>query len=342
MGCGAGLLNEQQRVEMFMLAAKEMMKLCVNDAMKHTNKIQVVAPGEPIQKAWKFGEYLKESSAEIKQICEDKTEAKVDKANDLAQDVKDKASNVTGMAGMLASAAATVGAVAVGAGGVVAEYTASGVGTVMEKTLSVAADGIFGAVNALDSPFKAIGQDIVDAKKDDIKRIYFNKIDGCRINNAPDVVRGCSPYGPVEYKAILESDSPARCCELLHSVCKDEILKELREIVEPEVKKHILINTWDKVIQNYNDANNKLGEYEYLARFKRDPIEFDMQEYIIGEVCKQFSDIMKICEKEARLKPSAFKEQTDIPKIFDHVFSDDPKYAYLKLTLEDYANMRRK
>jgi len=334
MGCGGSIVpkcSDAQRNEMFNAASKEMMKMCLVDGYRNRDKIEVLAPSDGMDKMRKFAKQLHEASAVAREKCEDTMEGVTDKADELAAKAKEAAGGAGGMlGGMMGSALAGATAVA----GAAADMAASGAGLAAEKAILLVATAMDEAISALDQPFKDVGKDIFKIKEVEIIKCYMNIIENARVQDAVKAVRGAAPYGAAEYSAC----APGACCDLLQSVCQEEIHTELLKVVQEEIDKHFVTKAWDMLIEKYNEANAKLKTYKALEGFVGEPFKLDINVYISKECAKQFHGLM--CEREGEIRKSPEGKSKEMPRMFHHFFSGDP--AFDDFTMEHYANFRKK
>jgi len=108
--------------------------------------------------------------------------------------------------------------------------------------------------------------------------------------------------------------------------------------VQPEIDKHVVTKVWDWLIEKYNECIAKLNEYEFLKEWVPDPIKLDINEYIVAETTSQFHGLM--CRREAEIRAAPQGKSKEMPRMFHKCFSGDPEYN--KITLEEYANFRKK
>merc|ERR1711957_749207 len=150
------------------------------------------------------------------------------------------------------------------------------------------------AILGIDQPFKDVGKDIFRIKEAEIIKCYWDLIADCRIKDAAKCVRGAEPYGETEYKACKTS----ACIDMLFSVCEADVEKGLLAVVQDEINKHAVTKAWDLAIENYNKANEKLGEYPILKSFQTEGIKLDINVYIVKECMNEFRKLMAEREGE--------------------------------------------
>jgi len=342
MGCGACLaITEQQKNDMFMEAAKQMMKQALVQAYhaREKNSLAIEAPTEQMESIRKMADALHKWSDEAKAKLDALGDKVEDKLDSMADSVGEAAEKIGGgmMGSLVGGLASGVSAVA----GKATDIAASGTGFLVEKGLLATALALDAAIKAIDDPFKAVGNDIFDAKKTELITGYCEIIedDRIRINDAVQFVRGQAPYGPTEY-ANCQSD---KCVRLMQKQVTAEMQKKLHTIVQGEIDKHIVTKVWDKLIETYNAANAEIkkieDKYTMLKGISGEPFKLDINEYIVNQVIIQFYILMAAQEARIRKSPSDFSQKTSIPLLFHLLFSGTP--AYNELTLEHYANMKR-
>lgn len=342
MGCGACLaITEQQKNDMFMEGAKQMMKQALVQAYhaREKNSLEIEAPTEQMESIRKMAETLHkwsdESKAKIEELS-DKVEDKLDSMADSVGEVAEKMGG--GMFGALAGGLAS-GAAAVA--GKATDLAASGTGFLVEKTLLGLALTLDAAIKAIDDPFKAVGNDIFDAKKTELIQGYCEIIEDerVRINEAVRCVRGEPPYGPAEYNNC-PSD---KCVRTMQKQVTADMQKKLHTIVQDEINKHVVTKAWDYLIETYNKANAEIkkieDKYSMLKGISGDPFKLDINEYIVNQVIIKFYILMAVQEARIRKNPIEFSPKTDIPTLFHQLFAGAPLYN--EFTLEHFANMKR-
>jgi hypothetical protein len=322
---------------MFTAGVKEMMKLALlNGYIRAKNPdtgLTVLAPGEQMAKIREFAVKMHEASQVARGKCEDTVESGTDKVNELAEAGAEAAAKAGGVfGGMLGGLAAGAADLA----GKAANVAASGAGLVAEKAIHLVAVALDEAIAAIDKPFADVGKDIFTLKEQEIVGKYVHLIKECRIPDAVSVVRGDKPWGPDQYAAC----SQTRCVDTFYNVCKQDTIAGLREIVQPEIDKHVVTKTWDSVIEKINECNDALRKFKALEGYLMDNIKLDINEYIITEVDKQFLEMMQSVEKQIRPCSKTYSDKTDMPRTFHMLFSGTPGYG--EFTYEDYVNFRQK
>lgn len=335
------MITEQQKNDMFMEGAKQMMKQALVQAyhLREKNSLEIEAPTEQMESIRKMAEALHKWSDEAKAKLDALGDKVEDKLDSMADSVGEAAEKIGG--GMMGS---LVGGLAQGASAIAGKATdiaASGTGFLVEKGLLATALALDAAIKAIDDPFKAVGNDIFDAKKTELITGYCEIIEDerVRINDAVQCVRGQAPYGPAEY-ANCPSD---KCVRTMQKQVTAEMQKKLHTIVQSEIDKHIVTKVWDKLIETYNAANAEIkkieDKYSMLKGISGEPFKLDINEYIVNQVIIKFYCLMAAQEARIRKNPIDFSKKTDIPTLFHLLFSGTP--AYNDFTLEHFANMKR-
>lgn len=339
MGCGCSVpqpsLTEEQKQELFMEGAKQMMKQALVQAYHAKERqqgLEIKAPTEQMASIRKMAEDLKAYDAK---------EHIGELGGKVADKMDDAAGTATDMAGKLGgdTAKAAVGfftGVASSVAGTVTEGVASGTGKVVDKVLSVVALALDEAINAIDKPFKEVGNDIFKKREVDIIKGYCEIIedDRVKIGEAVKCVRGEKPYGYTEY-----TKCPSNQCVLTmqKQVTKDMQAK-LGKIVEEEVKQHTVTHVWNSLIEKYNEAIAAIKDFEskytILTGISGQPFKLNIEEYIVDQVIIQFYILMATQEARIRKSPMEFSPKTSLPNTFHLLFmheANDPPYEQLKM-----------
>jgi hypothetical protein len=342
MGCGACLaITEQQKNDMFMEGAKQMMKQALVQAYhkREKNSLEIDAPTEQMASIRKMAEALHKWSDEAKAKVDALGDKVEDKLDSMADSVGDAAEKIGGgmMGSLVGGLASGVSAVA----GKATDIAASGTGFLVEKGLLATALALDAAIKAIDDPFKIVGNDIFDCKKSELITGYCEIIEDerVRINDAVQCVRGAAPYGPSEYAKC----QPDKCVRTMQKQVTVEMQKKLHTIVQGEIDNHLVTKVWDKLIETYNAANAEIkkieDKYAMLKGISGEPFKLDINEYIVNQVIIKFYVLMANEEARIRQNPIEFSPKTNIPTIFHLLFSGTP--AYNEFTLEHFANMKR-
>merc|ERR1719379_2024175 len=166
------------------------MKLCADKAMTRSDEVNCLAP-EEVQQMKKTIESMRAKAEECKNLSVDVPG--VPKEVAVAAAVPGG-----GMFGALAKGVQAAANVAQAA----ADATVGGIGAVMEKAITTAADGCDQAVQKLEKPFQTVGKDIVGEKKESLTKalqMFIGNAALVQSGDACNMVRGAEPYGPKEY-----------------------------------------------------------------------------------------------------------------------------------------------
>lgn len=272
-----------------MESAKQMMLLCVPPALEKSEEIKVTPPKELNN--------LRESAESLRNqanLAREKTQAGDGEG-------EEKKGGIMG---------AITGVVEKGN-----ELFGKGVGAVLDA----AAKSLDSAVNTVEEPMTKIGQDIVNAKKGEIKNVFDYVIGQLSLTEegkpdlATELVRGQPPHGPEEYKAASGSVS-----RYLVQSSATKLAAQLGPVVQPEIDKHAAVKAWDKAIESYNLASAKLEENKLPAFAK---IELNINEHIINQVIDQLAVLMG--KEEAAIRENAVGKSQRCPQTFAAVFSGE-------------------
>jgi len=298
MGCGASRCTTQQQDEVFLVAAKEMLLLCLQGALGQADKIKIALPSEV---------------AKVRQIS-----ASLRSSTDAAK------SQLTVGAGGIGAAAAFQGSLekAEAGGGMLANLggvermmigTAASLvdkaaeaigktgGIVAEKALGHGADSLENAVNAFEEPLSCAGRSLVQCQHAPVLKVYSDAIEalspsGCWVG----LVRGGKPHGAAQYKAC---SSDAVCAHFAKTVA-EQLRTKLASIALDSTAKSRAKQDWDMLMYQYDQANQMLGKSEASKPLQQGPIELDLNQYILEQTLSQIGELMGKEEATLRADPA--------------------------------------
>lgn len=298
MGCGASSApkecNDEQKSELCKTSGRQMMLLCVPLAMAKADQIKVTPPKE-LASLRQSADSLR-TQAETARTSTQPSSAEAD--NEQPEEKADKKGGVLG----------AIGAAVVKGADKANELLGKGVGGALDQ----AAKALDAAVDTVEKPMTEIGKEIVEAKKDDITKVFQDKIAQVSMDGvALTLVRGAAPHGEEQYKAVSGNALSAHLVEK-HG---DAIAEAMRSVVQDFIDKKGVVKAWDQVIEKYNFASKKLEERK-LAAFPK--IELDINEHILKQVVAQLGELLGKEEKELRANP---QDKSPTPVTFAAVFS---------------------
>merc|ERR1712228_61867 len=232
----------------------------------------------------------------------------------------EKSSGNSGIGGFMDKVTNAVGDVAEKAG----EFVGKGVGAALDET----ANKIDAAVGKVEVPMSTVGQDIVNAKMAEIKKVYEEVIpDVCKDADVPiSLVRGQPPYGQAEY-----DDVPGfALSEQLTKLARDKLTEKLEEVVKPAVDEHDALKAFATLMKVHDAA---VAASAKLTPSGSTPLEdvslkvakFDLCKHVVQEVISQLGDLMGKEETAIRKAPEGKlkgkEEVGEDPRIFANVFS---------------------
>jgi len=331
MGCGASLCSAQQQNEIFDKAAKEMLTQCLAELVPSPQKLdEMHIPMPPeIERVRKLAANLREVASMAKEK--------------MAQDAKGglgagaAAQRASGSGGLFAGLGDAPKAILGGAANLLdkaAEVVGGGVGMGIEKAFLMAADGLDQAVVSLQDALSYAARGWVFNKKDDVKKVYGSIIQEMKIQNVVGLVRGAKPHGPSQYKACA-SDAITSYFTKTQS---GKLVESLLPIALDVVAKNKAKEDWDRVMWLYEQGNKKLADYESSKSMVQEPINLDINKYIVEKTIPQLGELMGKEEAKRRENPTT---ATSASSTFRLCFSADLG-GYMSLSknlpLECYKN----
>lgn len=225
--------------------------------------------------------------------------------------VADKAQAVSGLAGsyagLLNTAARVLDKAASAAGGVA--------GDLAEKGLVTMADALDSAANEAEKPFALMEKDIVSHKGDIIKA-YNSIVGDLTITGAQALARGAPPYAREQYKAC----QPDAVTVYLTTQARPKLMELLGPLIKETAAKHDATKAWDKVALAFNTANEKLGQLDFAKPFVSEPVNLDVESYVVQETMSSLGKLMGAEEMALRSSPEGKSKK---PQTFAVVFSGD-------------------
>jgi len=299
MGCsGSKPATDEERQEICKFVAKDLLLICVDDALKDPDKVKILAPSDSLQKIKEACVNIREAAAKLVEKGEEEGEEEnssggmfggmlgglLDKAQDLVEEGMDKASEL----GCLGTS----------------------------KAMNGLASGMEASVAKVETPFSTIGQELITAKKADIIQVLKEtiKADSTPVDNAA--------------KLCLDPDQPNAIANNLLSqgdVWKG-VVDKLLPISNAAVDKHNAVEAWDNVIISYNKACDQIAKMLESMKAKvpalesfegPSRIELDIKKYICEEAAKEIGRLMGEGEASRRQTPERLGQ---VPDTFLKVF----------------------
>jgi len=153
----------------------------------------------------------------------------------------------------------------------------------------------------LAKPFTKVGKEVAEEKKDKIKEISATFIDKLPIETggvATKICRGDAPHGMDEYKKVAGD----ACVDFMCKQNADEYVKVLLPEVEECIKKHSVTSNWKSLLDNYNSLSAQISSIDAAKKYdiKLEPIEFDLNTYIVKNLVQELGRVMGEDEAEIR------------------------------------------
>lgn len=292
MGCGASVnppaATDEEKVEMFTFALKEMMIDIGTHAITKGAEVQVKAPLDQVGKIRDSVQKLRDAAVAAKASLS---------SGGAASDAADKAAAAVGggmMGGLMAKAAGAVDKGLDAAGGA----AALGLGTALNSL----ADAIQKGIDSLDNDFAKVGQEVAAAKADDIIAVYKSIINDRTIANPQVLVRGASPHGPGE-AAALAKDAVST---YITDSARSDLIEKFTPVCKDAVQGCAACKTWKTLIEYYNSANTEIGKMgDAGKKFQQDPITLDIEQYIVEQIVVGYGALMTVKENANRASPSS-------------------------------------
>jgi len=303
MGCGASAnpprpCNPAEMAALCGAQAKNMALVCIDPALAKSADLKVTAPKEV--EGWrKTVTDLREAAKSCASTAERQPEP------------EKKTGMMEGMMNKMVDAATKV-----------ADNISAAAGSISEAAINTAADGMEDVINTVEKPFTTVGQEIVDAKKNEIKEAFVNFINGLDpegSGKAIELVRGQEPWGAAEYAAVPSG----AVTDFLCRVQAEEITTLLQGIVDEEIKKHAVTKNWDAAISKYNATAKMVGDNSFMEKsgVKMAPVQLNLSKHIVSQCVEQIVGFMNEEEKKVRADPS---NKSPTPETFAKVFSGSP------------------
>lgn len=274
--------------------SKEMMKICVMDAMEHKDDVHVKAPPDV---------------SNMRKTVDDLRNWHKEKEGDKGEEGEEKKGGFLSKVGGMVSDAAEA----------VADLTQQGV----QKGLNVFADGLEAAINNVEEPFVTIGKDLLEVKGLEIVQCFEEYVGGIvegkvKFGGVFDdpvfLVRGQSPHGQAEYDAA----QPDGITDNMMTKVDMSLYVAIIDQVKVEMDKHATVKNWNSAIESYNSAAERAKDMGCEVK----PIELDIQMYITVEVVKEIARLM--ADKEKLVRQSSDGVCKNFPGTFSVMFSGKP------------------
>jgi len=274
--------SNAEREEMCLEACKVIMLDVAPKALDDDfTSFAITAPAEELASIRRLATNLRQAAQDSKGKMNEKGQA-------AAESLKKAPSKVSGsgpsVIGTLLNKAVDGAGLAIGGA---ASLAGAGAG----KALTMLADNIENQLANLDAKFTEAGKEFLVAKKEHIKQAYTDSIPGCSFPRAQYLMRG---------------GATDAVCQAFHTECLEQLSSKLQHQAQDITKSKGLIKTWDAIVQLVNDANKQLGQFEWAAKFKQEPIKLDINKYIAEQTCMQLLPAMSRHEAALRKMPNQF------------------------------------
>jgi len=291
MGCGASVVppaTDEQKVEMMQFALKEMMLAIGTHAITNGKDVKVPAPLDQVGKIRAFVESTRAAAKDAK--------AKGDSAGDgAAADLV--AAKAGALGGMMGGMMGKVAAAADSAMDVVGDAA----GSAAEAALNAVADAVEKAIQSLDDAFAKVGVEVAGAKIDDIIAVYKGIINEKKVDSPQTLVRGASPHSQVEADACPKDAAS----NYITDKAKGDLVDKMLPVTKDVVQNSTACKSWKQVIDSYNAANEKIGSLgDVGAKLKQDPIDLDIERYIVEQIVVGYHGLMVTKEASVRADPA--------------------------------------
>jgi len=271
--------------------AREMMNVCLGPGLGNADKIVVEMPPD-----WSS---MKRASDKLKQLAAD-AKAGTPSA-DAGAEAKTEEASTGGMMGMLQKGLDVAKKVA--------DKVGDAVGEVAAAAFEAPAAVLDNAIASVEKPMSTIGQELISAKKDQIKLIISKFIVTAKVEDSFSLCQG--PDTAISDYIIGKSVS------------------ELARLILPDVMEYMVahdtIKGWDSAIGKYNDMlSNTAGISEKL---NVKPIQLDIKQYICEAAIKGLCREMGLEETKVRQSPQG--RAVNCPVVFFKVFNKDTEYGLM-------------
>lgn len=299
MGCLASKpASDEEKQEICKVCAKDMMNLCVDEAMTDPSQIKIVAPPALTK--------IKETSAKLRAAAAEAKSAADAEGEEAAAEAEpaEGGGGAFGFGGMISSVLNT-GADLVGQA---VEFAADMGNKGISKALEGMSDMLDSAIQQVEEPMTTIGKDLVTGKKVELTNSLKEYIGNAAVPNA---VALC-----------MESEQPDAISKLIIGEAKGPVAEKLQPVVVAGVEKNPAIKAWDSCIEKYNGAIDKLKQMQEtvqlpLADWAPEKVELDLKKYICEEAVGELGRLMGEAEGRRRANP---EKMGKFPEIFEKVF----------------------
>lgn len=314
MGSGVfkpALASPEEREFICNHMAKEMMTVSIPPALvraKTTIEIKLPPDFDRMKKA--IAE-LRQSSANLKssggdeQPAAEEQPAQTDATDGGGeQETEQKQSGGGGFGGMLAAGLSK----AKEAAGAVVDKVSSVASTGIASGLDAVADLLDDKLAKVEEPMSKIGQNLVENREEQIKKVLSNCIVGTKVENASELCKG--PNTALSDFFIAKSAT--------------SIARQLEAVVADYIKEHAAIKAWEAAINQYNSAIEKiLALHPTISQtLALKGISLNIQEYVCEQTVRGMA--VRMGEEEVKIREDPFGKCANHMETFSKVFKQQP------------------
>jgi len=317
----------EQQDELFSIAAREMLLLCAQAAVESPLELTIAVPKEV--------DTVRQTALSLRSCAEMAGSLLGLSGIVLEEPAGDAVATAPGPTGLLSGMLAKATSLAENAektmSAVVPEIAKVVTGPSVSRTqsesipleqrtqiaISHIADELDRAVAAFEESLKGAGREMVEKRKEAILNCYIGIIEKVQVNNPVNLVRGEAPHGPAQYKACKSEAASTFFMQQCRQTCVKGLVPILQEVVDD----HSVQKTWAEMLVRWNEANTKLGEFEFSKGFQQEQIELNMPEYVVQAIVPEIGTLMGKEEAVIRTKPLGRSRR---PGTFALCFSGDP------------------
>lgn len=294
----------EEKQEICKVCAKDMLNLCIDDALASPDKIKVAAPPALDQ--------IREASAALKS-------AAADAAARAEGEEEEEEPESGGMFGSLGGLAGGLVGKVLGAASDAISFAADMGAKAISKALSKSAELLDKAIEQVEEPMTDIGQEIVTEKKAELSTGLKEYVRDAPVPNAEQL--------------CMSNDSDAITKFMMQGEAAKQVADKLKTVVEGKLGEHKVIKAWDECIGLYNKLCGEVEKLDLGDSVKLPPIELDLQMYICEQCGSQLGTLMGTAEGTHRASPA---NKGSFPDIFEKVFKTGERTEKDELLLSDY------
>lgn len=302
MGCGTSRCSSSQQAELFATAAKEMMWLCINQAISTPEKLDQIKISSPTAL-----EQVRQMATNLRKVGGvAKERLTVAQGGVGASDAAKKASTDGGLLGDLGTVEKQLLGQAASFVDKAAQALGTGMGMAGEKAFQLLADGLDSDTATFENTCSVAARALIHDSKDAFLAEYKAAIKQLQVHGAVQLVRGDPPHGPAQYKACKGDAVTA----YFNGKCSTILVEKLLPLARSHVSQHKVTEDWNNLKWKYDQANQKLGEFESSKELVQGPLEVDLPKHIVEQMVPQLATLMAAEEPPLRAEPAGKGKKT--------------------------------